>query len=316
MPDSSFGPYNSAIVPLRVKWYDEDTEIAGLLRIRIICRVMRVMKDLIRLTDLQASDIYEIFQIADEIGTGKYNDFLKGKSVVLFFPATSIRTRVTFEKGIYLLGGQPILFPDDTLDKREELRDVFGYLDNWADMVIIRHKDIRLLEEAAEHAKVPVINAMTDQNHPCEVLSDLYALSKRRDDFLKDRYLFVGEKGNIGLAWKEASEVLGFKLSQCCGAGYEMDGVEVYYEIEAAIKGKDIICTDSLSGKELQDFKDCQVTKTVMDMANRNAILNPCPPFYRGEEVSGDAIESAYFAGYAFKKSLLTIQQAVMVWCM
>lgn len=175
-------------------------------------------------------------------------------------------------------GGQSILFPSDTLDKREEPVDVFGYLDNWADMVIIRHKDIRLLEEAAEHVKVPVINAMTDQNHPCEVL--------------------------------------GFKLSQCCGAGYEMDGVEVYYEIEAAIKGKDIICTDSLSGKELQDFKDCQVTKAVMDMANRNAILNPCPPFYRGEEVSEDAIESACFAGYAFKKSLLTIQQAVMVWCM
>lgn len=88
------------------------------------------MKDLIRLTDLRASDVYEIFHIADEIRTGKYNDFLKGKSVVLFFPPTSIRTRVTFEKGICLLGGQPILFPSDTLDKREEPRDVFGYLDN------------------------------------------------------------------------------------------------------------------------------------------------------------------------------------------
>lgn len=273
------------------------------------------MKDLIRLTDLGPNDIYGIFHIADEISAGKYRDFLKGKSVVLFFPTSGVRTRVTFEKGIDLLGGQPILFPSETLDKREELQDVFGYLDNWADTVIIRHKDIKLLEAAARYAKVPVINAMTDQNHPCEILSDLYALSKMRDDFLADHYLFVGKKGNIGLAWKEAAKVLGFSISQCCGAGYEMDGVEVYHEIDTAVQGKDIICTDSLSAKELEDFKDCQVTKAVMEKANQNAVLNPCPPFYRGEEVSADAIASNYFVGYGFKKSLLEIQQAVMVWC-
>lgn len=274
------------------------------------------MKDLIRLTDLQASDVYEIFHIADEIRTGKYNSFLSGKSVVLFFPATSIRTRVTFEKGIWLLGGQTISFPSDTLDKREEPRDVFGYLDNWADMVIIRHKDICLLEEAAEYAKVPVINAMTNSNHPCEILADLYSLSKSRENFVSDHYLFCGKKGNIGLAWKEASKVLGFDLSQCCGAGYEMEDVKIYHDIETAVRGKDVICTDSLSAEELKDFKGCQVTKAVMDMANKNAVLNPCPPFYRGEEVSADAIESDYFVGYDFKKNLLAVQQAVMVWCM
>ena len=78
------------------------------------------MKDLIRLTDLQARDVYEIFNIADEISAGKYRGFLNEKSVILFFPTSSIRTRVTFEKGIYLLGGQPILFPNDTLDKKED----------------------------------------------------------------------------------------------------------------------------------------------------------------------------------------------------
>lgn len=274
------------------------------------------MKNLIRLTDLQESDVYEIFHIADEIGMGKYDGFLNGKSVILFFPAASIRTRVTFEKGIYLLGGQSIRFPSDTLDKKEELRDVVGYLNNWADMVIIRHKDIRLLEEAVEYAKVPVINAMTDSNHPCEILADLYSLSKIRENFNCDKYLFCGKNGNIGLAWREASKVMGLELSQCCGAGYEMDDVEVYHDIDTAVKGKDIICTDSLSTEELYDFRDCQVTRKVMDMANKNAVLNPCPPFYRGEEVSDDAIQSEYFVGYAFKKNLLVIQQAVMVWCM
>ena len=274
------------------------------------------MKNLLRLTDLQASDTYEIFHIVDDINAGKYDGFLREKSVALFFPAASIRTRVTFEKGIWLFGGQPILFPGDALDKREVTRDVFGYLNNWADLVIIRHKDIRLLEEAAKYADVPIINAMTDVNHPCEILSDLYSLSKSREDFIHDQYLFCGKNGNIGLAWKEASEVLGFELSQCCGAGYEMDGVQVFHEIETAVRGKDIICTDSLTTEELDDFKGCQVTREVMDMANKNAVLNPCPPFYRGEEVSADAIESEYFVGYAFKKNLLVVQQAVMVWCL
>ncbi len=274
------------------------------------------MKNLLRLTDLQASDIYEIFHIVDDINAGKYDGFLREKSVALFFPAASIRTRVTFEKGIWLFGGQPILFPGDALDKREVTRDVFGYLNNWADLVIIRHKDIRLLEEAAKYADVPIINAMTDVNHPCEILSDLYSLSKSREDFIHDQYLLCGKNGNIGLAWKEASEVLGFELSQCCGAGYEMDGVQVFHEIETAVRGKDIICTDSLTTEELDDFKGCQVTREVMDMANKNAVLNPCPPFYRGEEVSADAIESEYFVGYAFKKNLLVVQQAVMVWCL
>lgn len=274
------------------------------------------MRNLMKLTDLQPGEVYEIFHIADEIIDGKYKDFLRGKSAIVFFPASSIRTRVTFEKGVYLLGGQPILFPSDALDKKEDVRDVCGYLNNWADILVVRHKNIELLEKIGRYSKVPVINAMTDSNHPCEILSDLYSLSKIRDDFTSDAYLFCGAKGNIGLAWKEASKVMGFDLSQCCGRGYEIEDIKVYYDIKTAIQNKDIICTDSLPGEIVEDFKDCQVTKEIMDMANPNAVLNPCPPFYRSEEVSADAIDSKYFAGYEFKKNLLVVQQAVMVWCM
>ena len=274
------------------------------------------MKNFIRLTDYTASDIYDIFRIADEVLQGKYHDILKGKSVVLFFSSASIRTRVTFEKGIYLLGGQPILFPTETLDKKEDLKDVCGYLNNWADMIIVRHKDINVLEKMAKYSKVPVINAMTDSNHPCEIVTDMYSLSKIRDNFVNDKYLFCGKSGNIGLAWKEASEVMGFDLSQCCGVGYEIEGVKTYHSIKEAVRGKDVICTDSLPTEILSDFRECQVTREIMDMANENAVLNPCPPFYRGEEVSDDVIESEYFVGYEFKKNLLAVQQAVMIWCM
>lgn len=273
------------------------------------------MKNLIRLTDLEVSDIYDIFKLTDEIKKGKYQDFLKGKSVILFFPGSSIRTRVTFEKGIYLLGGQSVLFPTDALDKKEDLRDVCGYLNNWADMVIVRHKDIGLLQKMADCLKMPVVNAMTDSNHPCEMLADMYALSKLRKDFTKDRFLFVGERGNIGLAWKEAADVMGFVLEQCCGQGYEMEGMVSYHNIYDAISGKDIICTDSLPAGALADFSECQITVAAMERANEGAILNPCPPFYRGEEVTEEVIKSKYFVGYEFKKYLLEVQQAIMIYC-
>ena len=274
------------------------------------------MKNLIRLTDYHANDIYDIFNIADEVGQEKYKDILAGKSVVLFFPASSIRTRVTFEKGIYLLGGQPILFPVETLDKKEDLKDVCGYLNNWADMVVVRHKDINVIEKMSQYLFVPVINAMTDINHPCEVLTDMYALSKIRKNFVNDKFLFCGKNGNIGLAWKEASTVMGFKLEQCCGNGYEIEGLVSHSNIYEAIKGKDIICTDSLPSAILDNFKECMVTLEAMQMANEGAILNPCPPFYRGEEVSADVIDSDYFVGYEFKKHLLNVQQAIMVYCL
>ncbi len=274
------------------------------------------MKHFVRLTDYKSEDIFDIFRIADEIKQGKYTDILKGKCVVMFFPESSIRTRISFEKGIHLLGGQTILFSPETLDKKEDLKDVCGYLNNWANLVVARHKDIGVVEKLSKYLSVPVINAMTSVNHPCEIVSDMYALFKLRKDFLQDKYLFCGAKGNIGLAWKEAAEVMGFELEQCCAKGHEMEGVAIYHNICEAIKGKDIVCTDSLQVDVVDVFRDFQVTKTVMDMANEGAMLNSCPPFYRGEEVSADVIDSEYFVGYEFKKCLLEVQQAIMVYCL
>lgn len=271
------------------------------------------MKHLIRLTDYTKEDVGEIFHIADKIQQGEYKNYLQGKTVVLFFPSGSIRTRVTFEKGIHQLGGQSILFPMDTLDKKEKIEDVIGYLNNWADCIVVRHNNIELIEEMSRYAKIPIINAMTDINHPCEVLSDLYALSKIRCDYLKAKYLFVGAKANIGLAWKEASELFKFSLVQSCPMGYEMENVKVEYDISKAIIGKDIILTDSLGKDELVDFKGYGVTKDLIDKANENALLNPCPPFYRGEGISEDAIASDYFVGYEFKRTLLQVQQAIII---
>ena len=270
-------------------------------------------KSLVFIDDLSKEEIYEIFKLAEKFADDVSQvKTLEGKMVVLFFPESSIRTRVTFEKGIQELGGKTILFPPEALDKTEKLRDVIGYLENWVDAIVVRHGDVEVVKSMAKHAKIPVINAMTSENHPCEIIADLYALSKLHKDIEKKKFLFVGAKGNIGNTWKVASELMGFKLEQCCPVGYEIDNIKCYTNINEAIIEKDIICTDSILSKAKEDFKEYQITLQHMQKANPGAILNPCPPFFRGEEISEDVNNSDYFVGYEFKKCLMNVQQAIL----
>lgn len=268
---------------------------------------------LIYINNFSKEEIYEIFKMADKLVNNETTAKpLEGKTVVLFFPESSIRTRVTFEKGIQELGGKTILFPPSALVKKEKIEDVIRYLENWVDAIVVRHSDIEVAKSMAKHARIPVINAMTSENHPCEIITDLYALSKLYKDIKKKKFLFVGAKGNIGNSWKVASELMGFELEQCCPIGYELDNIKFHANIEDAILGKDIICTDSIPDKSKEDFKEYQITLQHMEKANQGAILNPCPPFFRGEEVSEDVINSDYFVGYEFKKDLVAVQQAIL----
>lgn len=270
-------------------------------------------KSLIYIKDFSKQEIYEVFKLADKIAADSYRDkILQGKTIVLFFPESSIRTRVTFERGIQELGGNTILFPPSALDKREKIEDVIGYLENWVDAVVVRHSDLALVEKMAKYSNIPIINAMTSENHPCEIITDMYSLTKISPNFITKKFLFVGAKGNIGNSWKAASELMEFELEQCCPKGYELEGIRTYRSLEAAMAGKDIICTDSIPEKAKEDFKGYQITLQYMQKANTGAILNPCPPFYRGEEVSEDVINSDYFVGYKFKSHLLEVQQAII----
>lgn len=271
------------------------------------------MKHFIHLNDFSKQEILHIFELADRLkADGGCSNCLKGKTIVLFFPESSIRTRVSFEKGIKMLGGDTILFPSEALDKKEDIKDVIRYLENWVDLVIVRHKDLSLIEYMAEHSHIPIINAMTAVNHPCEILTDLYSLSKKYVDYSEKKFLFMGSRGNIGNTWKEASELVGFNFTQCCPRGYEIDGASVCYDIDKAVVGKDIICTDSIPSAAKNDFEGYQITLERLKYANVDACLNPCPPFFRGEEVSANAIDSEFFVGYEFKKSLLEVQQAII----
>ena len=266
------------------------------------------MRNLIRLDDWSPADVEEVFRLADAYRAGS-GPTMTG-SAVMFFPPTSLRTRVSFERGASLMGLQPIVFPSETLDKSESLADVARYLESWADVLVVRHGDIGVLEQLAAAAALPVVNAMTDVNHPCEVLSDLYALRERRE-LSGLRFLFVGADGNVARAWQEAARVLQLDVTQCCPAELAIPGAQWTDDLETAVRAADVLLTDSFGPYSLQ-LEPFRITAALLDIAPAGVLLNPCPPFTRGEEVSADAIEHPAFVGHRFKASLLPVQQAIM----
>jgi len=278
--------------------------------------------NLVRVADLGEGQVQELFELADALAQGRRGQALSGRWAVLFFPDSSIRTRITFEKGIAELGGRSLLFPPSTLDKREDPEDVVRYLENWADLIVVRHPELAKIEALARHSPIPVINAMTSENHPCEILSDLYALRKLRSDYRELTYAFVGARGNILNSWAEAAKVLGLRFLHVCPDGGELgpDGANYAHvaDLAEALPLSDVVLTDSLPAglRNAEYIGKYQITLAGMRTARPGALLNPCPPFYRGEEVSRDAVESRHFVGYGFKKSLALVQQAIMLLCL
>ncbi|PYI54801.1 ornithine carbamoyltransferase [Paenibacillus flagellatus] len=274
------------------------------------------------ISDLSEDFVTDLFETADRLSSGRKERELAGKTFVLFFPASSLRTRTTFEKGIRELGGDCVLFPPETLEKREKPGDALAYLANWADGVVVRHPDHAIVEELACGAPIPVINAMTSQSHPCEILSDLYAIRRLRPDYRELVYTFIGPAGNIARSWASAAKVLNLRFIHVCERGNELRGNDRNYafrtELEDALAESDVVLTDSLpeAYRTPEYVANYQVTLERMKAAKRGAILNPCPPFFRGEEVSADAIDSDRFVGYSFKSHLLVVQQAIVLTCL
>ncbi|MBB3113262.1 ornithine carbamoyltransferase [Paenibacillus phyllosphaerae] len=275
---------------------------------------------MIQLADLTSEQLEAILELADQLSAHPGQRLLAGRTFILFFPETSLRTRVTFERGIAALGGHSILFPPASLDKREALRDVAGYLANWADGLIVRHPHHERIAELAAVSSIPVVNAMSSEGHPCEILADLYALRALRPHYRSLRYTFVGPVGNISRSWMEAAEVLGLDFHHVCVQGERLGEDRPFYtfhtELDPALAGSDVILTDSLPGYLRYDdyISRYQITSERLRLAAQDVLLIPCPPFYRGEEVSDCAIASDAFVGYSFKASLLPVQQAILLY--
>ncbi|MEF2965873.1 ornithine carbamoyltransferase [Paenibacillus sp. M1] len=207
--------------------------------------------NLLNISELSQKRIMDLFTITDNLKNKKHKKkILKGKTFVLFFPESSIRTRVTFERGIHDLGGECILFPPDSLNKKEEVSDVIRYLNNWVDGVIIRHPDFNKMISLSQHSMIPIINAMSSQNHPCEILSDLYSIREMRSNYRELTYTFVGPRGNIVNTWVEIAKVLNLKFQHLCIPGNRICNEDEYYhfstELESNLMGSDVVLTDSL----------------------------------------------------------------------
>ena len=293
------------------------------------------MKHFLRLTDYTKADIYEIFHITDEILEGHYQNLLQGKSVVLFFPESSIRTRVTFEKGIALLGGQPILFPSSALDKKEDLQDVIGYLNNWANLLVVRHRDMAALEKIAASAFIPVINALTDEYHPCQILADLLTIreySGRTDGSI--RMAFYGDaRSNIANSLILAARLTGMELVLCSPAEEQPDRAlyagcsNVSWEADPmkAAAGVDYFYTDvwvSMGFEEERErrmklFAPYQVNEKLFSVAKPDAKFLHCLPAHRGEEVSAGVMDDPKRSiVFDEAENRLHVQKAVMAMLM
>ncbi len=265
-------------------------------------------RHLLSLRGWTRAGLEEFFELVDRYVAGSGPSF--DAAAAMFFPSSSMRTRVSFERGAHLMGIQPISFPPETLDKGEDLIDVVGYLAQWTDLIIARHPDIAVLERLASADALPVVNAMTAANHPCEILSDIYALSRDADPS-NLRYLFVGADGNIAAAWWEAAQAFGLDMTQSCPVELRVAGMPWEENLRQAMLRADVVITDG-PGSHAEALTPYRMTAELLDAAPRGVRFVPCPPFVRGRELSADAVAHSAFVGYGFKRFLMPVQQAVM----
>jgi len=270
------------------------------------------MRHLLRLDDWTPDDADAVFSLARAYQDG--NGPALGGAAAMFFPPASLRTRASFERGASLAGMQPIVFPPESLDKDEALGDVAEYLAQFVDVLVVRHPDLGVLDALAAAGALPVINAMTSENHPCEVLADVWALSQDTD-VATMRVRFVGADGNIARAWAEASRLFGFDLVQSCPAGLATPGTTWTDDLSAAIVDADVVVTDG-PGRHAAALSPYRITADVLSRAPSHVRFAPCPPFVRGRELSADALTSRAFVGHGAKRALLPVQQAVVAHCL
>lgn len=291
------------------------------------------MKHLTGLRELDRNEIIGLLDFADEL-KGKYKkgiDYkpLLGRTVVTSFPSSSLRTRISFETGIFQLGAQSLNMVID-FEGKEPVCDKVGYLNCWIDYLVIRHPDQKLIEAVSSLADFSVINAMSKRCHPCEILGDLQSIREMKGDLSSLKFVFIGEGANISNTWFDAASKLNLNLTQVCPIGYEVDNeifkyakerskgeIKITCSMEEGLKDADIILTDGWpvkeeDGEEFNKFLPYQLTLDNIRLAQRDCIVNPCPPFTRGHEVTDEVIRSEYFIGYRAKENLLHIQKAVL----
>ncbi len=285
--------------------------------------------------DLSPEELEKILRRAIELKTlrhqGKSCDSLKGKVLGLLFEKSSTRTRVSFESGIFQLGGTAIfLSPRDTqLGRGEPIEDTARVLSRMVDIIAVRTFGQDSLERFAEHSTVPVINALTDRFHPCQVLADVQTFIEHRGDIRGANVAWVGDGNNMCNSFINAARLLQFHLRIACPEGYEPDPelvklagnqVNVFPDPKTAVDGADLVATDvwASMGQETEQrerlaaFEGFQVDTKLMSGAKADALVMHCLPAHRGEEIAADVIDGPNSVVWDEAENRLHAQKALM----
>ena len=260
---------------------------------------------------------------------------LAGKSLAMVFQKASTRTRVSFEVGMARLGGHALfLSPADTqIGRGEPIRDTSRVLSRYADGIMIRTFSHLVAEEMAVAATVPVINGLTDDHHPCQVLADLMTARERGFDLRRMRVAYVGDGNNVANSWVEAAHLIGFTLRIACPKGYEPSArirreaeatgqgdVRVLRDPVEAARKADILYTDVWTSmgqekdrrKRLAAFRGYRIDSDLLRVAGKNAIVMHCLPAHRGEEITDEVIEGTRSAVFDQAENRLHAQMAIL----
>ena len=282
---------------------------------------LRRKRDFLRVTDLSREELLELIERAAEWKLlGKNGPrALDRMSVGLVFEKASTRTRVSFQVGVYQLGGNSLMLsPAETqLGRGEPVRDTARVLSRYLDALVVRTFQHAKIEEMAAHASVPVVNALTDASHPCQILADLLTVTERFGaDVLRHADLdvaWIGDGNNMANSWLEACCVLGFRLRLACPAGYDPDPgllakagsrARLVRTPREAAQGAHVVNTDvwASMGQEAEAaerqrcFAGFIVDRALMAAADPKAMVMHCLPAHRGEEIADDVLEGAQSA--------------------
>ena len=296
-------------------------------------------RDLLSLRDLTRTEMEGLFSLAASLKGRKMRGaarLLAGKTMALVFEKPSLRTRVSFEVGMMELGGRSLfLGPDEVqLGVRESPRDCSRVLSRWVDLIVVRTFAQETVEEMARYASVPVINALTDVYHPCQILADCLTLLERGKRLDKLKIAFIGDGNNIVHSWMLAAEKIPFSFNLACPDGYGPDAevsraarengarVEVTHRVEEAVRGADVLYTDvwASMGQEqerearLKSFQGFQINDGVLALAQPDAVVMHCLPAHRGEEITDAVMEGPRSAIFDQAENRLHAQKAVMAW--
>jgi len=299
-------------------------------------------KDLLAIADLTPKDIETILKrsaiLKKMLKQGKSHQTLKGKSLGMIFEKSSTRTRVSFEVGMYQLGGQALFLSSNDLQigRGEPVADTAGVLSRYLDGIMIRTFAQTTVEDLARSASIPVINGLTDLHHPCQALADLFTIQEKRKKLKGLKFSYVGDGNNVANSLIQACVAVGMHFSLACPRGYELDAailtgarrtaaktgarVEATNDPFSAVKNADVVYTDVWASmgqeaehaKRVKAFRGYQIDAKLMKAAHANALVMHCLPAHRGEEISAAVIDGPQSVIFEQAENRLHVQKAIL----